>query len=185
MSESTTELYRRTTEQIASVPLSQLLPSILTLARRLNDSNLENWVRLEMDGYLKDNPAMNEDIVVPEYRAIAGRRSDEFGRPFVINDSRFHFINEERIRSGVAELEHLAKDNKMLTIHTPEANRIIREEFRVEVTRFTFHPSSISGVLSNIRSKLLDWLDEIEPDIDQLITRNQEANIRESAVKVK
>lgn len=170
MGESTAKLYQGIAHKAASEPLSQLLPSMLTLAQRLDNPDLENWVRLEMDGYLRENPAMSDDIVVPEYRTIAGQRSDEFGRPLIISDPKLHFVNQERIRSGVAELEHLASSKDMLTVRTPIANKIIREKLSVEVTRFTFHPSAVAGVLSSIRSRLLDWLAEVQPDIGQQVS---------------
>ncbi|HEC36031.1 MAG TPA: hypothetical protein ENI39_05800 [Anaerolineae bacterium] len=174
MSKSTIKLYHEIAQKAASEPLSRLLPSMLTLARRINNPDLENWVRLEMGGYLRENPAMNDDVVVPAYRTIAGQRSDEFGRPLIISDPELHFVNEDRIRSGVAELEHLARSRDMLTIRNPAANEIIRKQLGVEVTRFTFHPSAIAGVLSNIRSRLLDWLSEIQPDIDRMAPNGME-----------
>jgi len=170
MSRSIVKLYNEIAQKADSEPLSRLLLSMLTLARRLSNPDLENWVRLEVGGYLHQNPAMSDDIVVPEYRTIAGQRSNEFGQSLIINDPKLHFVNEDRIRSGVAELERLARSENMLTVRNPAVNEIIRQELGIEVTRFTFHPSEIVGVLSNIRSKFLDWLVEIQPDIDQMVS---------------
>ncbi|VAW29961.1 hypothetical protein MNBD_CHLOROFLEXI01-3329 [hydrothermal vent metagenome] len=174
MSKSTiNELYQEIDQKASSEPLSQLLPSMLTLARRLHNQTMENWVRLEMNGYLPENPAMNSDVVIPEYRTIAIQHSDEIGRPLIVNNPTLHFVNEDRIPMGVAELENLAKEPEMLVVRDPTFSKVLREKLGVEVTRFTFQPSAVVGVLSNIRSKLLDWLNEIQPDIEQMIS-NQE-----------
>jgi hypothetical protein len=122
MSRSAAELYGAISDKLGSAPLSQTLPHVLILARRLKHLELEKWVRLEMNGYLRGNPAMTEDVTVPEYRTVAGQRSDEFGRPLIISDPQLQFISEERVRMGVQELEHLARGTNMLTIRTPASD---------------------------------------------------------------
>ncbi len=54
-------------------PLSRSLPTALRIATGIGDEQLASWIRLELMGYLAENPAMNQDTVVPEYRGVPGR----------------------------------------------------------------------------------------------------------------
>jgi hypothetical protein len=181
MSQSVNNLYDGIMKEITSKPLSKLLPLMLILAQKLYNQALENWVRLEMNGYFQDNPAMNPDIEIPEYRTIVGRLSDDYGRILDTSDPKVHFLNNIRIPMGIAELERLANDTEMLVIQNPPGAQTIREQLGVYVTRFTFHPSTVDGVISNIRSKSIDWLNEIEPDIKNLVSNQK---VRDSEQKI-
>lgn len=163
------KLYYKLVDAAASEPLSRLLPSTLALARKLGNRELEKWVRLELEGYYNTNPALTEDVEVPTYRTIVGQRSDEYGRPFVFKDLRFHFVNEDRLRNGVEELEHLATGEELISYRDPSTARVtlIREKLGVEAPIFTFNPYQIHGILSGIRARLVDWLTEIEPDVER------------------
>jgi hypothetical protein len=172
MSKSTMELYHEIEEGCTSLPLSQLFPMVLRLAKLIGNTSLARWVQLEVDGYIRENPVMGEDIEVPAYRSVSGERTDEFDRPLLLQDPRLQFINEERLRQGVAELEHLSRSDDLLYFRPLNSNELIRKELHVEVTRFRFHPSALTGVLSGIRSRLLEWLTEIEPDISNIGEQN-------------
>ncbi len=64
-------------------PLSSSLGKTLRLAERAGDSEVAKWCRLELGGYLASNQAMTEDVVVPEYRTVAGQHQDIYGRTLV------------------------------------------------------------------------------------------------------
>ena len=139
-------------------PLSKSLPAALRLANAAGDDALVSWIRLELMGYLSGTPAMRDDTVVPEYRSVGGQWFDEYGRGLVLDDPDLGFINEFRLRQGVAELEGIAGATGMMTIRPTEFAEIIRRDLRVEVSIFRFHPSAVSQVLTNIRTQLLDRL---------------------------
>lgn len=181
MSKSISSLHYELIEDATSAPLSQLLPRALTLALKLKNKDLEKWVRLELDGYLNTNPMLTKDDIVPKYRTIAGQRYDEFRRPLVLADSRLEFINEDRLRKGVAELEHLATSKEMISYRDVHAAQIIREALGIEVTIFTFHPSEIHSVLSRIRARLIEWLSDIEPEVDKLNDSRSQIESQENA----
>jgi hypothetical protein len=124
----------------------------------IGDEELASWIRLELMGYLSDNPAMKDDTVVPEYRGVAGQWFDDYGRVLALEDPNLGFINELRLRSGVAELEGIAGATEMLALRPTEFAQIIRTNLNVEVTTFQFRPSSVSQVLTNIKVHLLDQL---------------------------
>ena len=97
---------------VPSKDLSRTLPKALRLAKLLGDKDLERCVRCELNGYLK--PHMNDADVVPEYRTVTGRYMDIYGRPLMIDDPNLSFVNEDRLRLGVRELEaHTEKDGML------------------------------------------------------------------------
>ncbi len=162
MNQNTKHLFIEITKEAYSAPLSLLLPKLLTLSKRLEFQDLENWTRLELEGYLSLNPSLTDDTIVPEYRTVAGTRSDEWARPLVITDPKLHFINEDRLRQGVAELERFASLENDITVRDISRADIIKEVLKVDVTRFSFHPTAVEGVLSSIRSRMIDWLYKTE-----------------------
>ena len=167
MSKSISTLHQKLVKDAAFAPLSQLLPQTLTLARKVKNKDLEKWVRLELDGYFSANPMFAKEDIVPKYRTVAGQRYDESRRLFMLTNQGLEFINEDRLRNGVAELEHLAISKEMISYRDLHSARIIRETFGVEVTIFAFHPSEIHGVLSRIRTRLVEWLSDIEPEVEK------------------
>ena len=101
---------------------------------------------------------MTEETVVPEYRTVVGTRSDEYGRPLVIKDPNLYFINEDRLRQGVAELEKFSSYESDITVRDISKSDKLKEVLDVEVSRFSFHPTAVEGVISSIRSQMIDWI---------------------------
>jgi AbiTii-like protein len=134
------------------------LPTVLRLARRRANGELESWVRLELLGYLVENPALTDEIVVPEYRSVAGEWLDDWRRVLVLDDPKLAFVQQIRLRQGVAELEGLATATGPLMMRPLHLSQIIRERLKVEVSIFRFSPHAIVSVLSSIRAELLDRL---------------------------
>jgi len=61
-------------------PLSRSLPAAIRIATTIGDEELACWIRLELMGYLADNPAMTYHTVVPEYRSVAVEWRDDYRR---------------------------------------------------------------------------------------------------------
>lgn len=171
MSESVSSIYNEIFNKSSSAPLSELLPIALRLARQLKNKQFENWIRLEMLGYFKENPALTKKTVVPEYRTVGGYHSDIYDRPLVIKNPKLKFINEDRLSYGIVELEKMEKSDKPLVIHDPVTINLIRENLNVEVHKFTFSPIMVAGVINGIRVQLQDWLYDIEGEIP--VTNNK------------
>jgi len=140
-------------------PLSQSLPRALLIATRIDDEELGRWIRLEVMGYFADNPALTVETVVPEYRSVSGQWYDDFGRALAINDPGLAFINEIRLRPGVAELEGVAAGTESLAMRPTEFSEIIRRDLKVEVSLFRFRPSSVKQVLTNIKVQSMDQIE--------------------------
>src|SRR5262245_58827928 len=121
---------------VEEVTLSRSLPACLRIATAIGERDLASWIRLELMGYFADNPAMTDDIVVPEYRGVAGQWYDDFGRPLALSDPGLSFINEIRLRQGVAELEGIAAGTGILAMRPTEFSDLIQRNLKVEVTVF-------------------------------------------------
>ena len=155
------ERYRKIAQNASRDVLSELIAELLILAQETDRPEVAKWARLELGGYFRGNSALTEDVVVPEYRIVVGQYWDRYGRPLVITDSRLHFVNEYRLRYSVLELEKMESHSGELAIDDPKFTEMIRKQFNVEVHQFRFGPSGISGVLSGIRTTLIDKLEEV------------------------
>jgi hypothetical protein len=142
---------------IDSRPLSHSLGQTLRLSARLNLFDFEKWCRLELEGYYASNPAMDENVVVPEYRTVVGQHADYYGRPLMVGEDLF-FINEDRLRFGVPEMENLLSTRDMVVIQDPGLCSLIKQHLNVDVHVFRFSSSLLSGVLSSIKLQLSDRL---------------------------
>jgi uncharacterized protein (TIGR02391 family) len=158
-----TETYRKLAGEVAVAPLSALIPQLLMFAQEAGHSEAVRWARLELGGYFQGNSALSADVIVPEYRIVAGQYSDQYGRPLVITDSRLSFISEYRLRYSVAELERMKKLSGLISIEDPKFLGMLRDQMNVEVNQYSFSPSSVSGVLSGIRTRLIHWVGEVKP----------------------
>ena len=141
--------------------LSETLPHALDLAHRINDSEFEHWVKMELYGY-NEQGGMKESDVVPEYREITGRHMDAYNRMFTVNDPKMDIVNSIRLRFGVGKLEELSKADDMLNIRDEGTINIMREHLGVEVFRFCFSPVEVVGVLNNIKLKLMEWIRKLK-----------------------
>jgi uncharacterized protein (TIGR02391 family) len=157
------ERYRRILQNAPHAPLSEVIPELLILAQETERSEVAKWAGLELGGYFRGNSALTKEVVVPEYRIVVGQYSDRYGRPLVITDSRLAFVNEYRLRFSVPELERMENRSGLLTIDDPTFTDMIRDKLNVEVHQFCFSPSCVSGVLSGIRARFIEMLQDVRP----------------------
>lgn len=144
-----------------SSELSETLPRALRLAQKLGDKDFEKWVRLELYGYNSEN-GMSETDVVPEYRAVPGRYLNAYGQVLRLDDPGLGFVNEDRFRLGVRELEGYAKKTGMLYILNEDMLSLVRQNFGFDAVQFGFNATAIIGILDAIRSRLIDRLHRIK-----------------------
>jgi hypothetical protein len=149
--------FERLLTLVEEKPLSISLLAALQIAKSIADEELTSWIKLELMGYFSDNPTMNEDTMVPEYREVYGVWYNDYGQELVVNPD-FEFINGVRLRFGVPELEGLAAGTQPQAVRLLSLAEIIRNSLKVEVSVFRFQPSSVNQVLTNIKVHLLDRL---------------------------
>ena len=145
---------------LASAPLSKAMRAALRLVRKVGASDVERWLRLELGGYYASNSAMDEDVVVPQYRTVVGQHVDLFGRMFVVPPD-LAIVNETRLRNSVEELEALKEGPDMLVVHDPHMCELIREHLQVDVHYFRFSRVHVVGILAAIQTELETKLGEL------------------------
>lgn len=146
--------------------LSKSLPKILRLSQSIGASDLEKWIRLELNGYFNTNPALTADVIVPEYRTVVGHHSDDYGRPLIIKNHDLAFVNTTRVRFGAADLERMLDENFKYSYRDPLMSETIKNNMGVEVTVYSFHTSQLAGVIAGIKTELSDRLMEIRNQIE-------------------
>lgn len=163
MASDTAKLYRQLRGAVASAPLTEILSQLLLLAKDLKDRQLEDWTQLELHGYFAANPAMTSGTVVPEYRAVTGLWHNEFGQPLIIKDTELsRTLNGYRLRNGAAELEEISRASTIHTVLDQAFPPLIRQHLSVDVNQFRFYSREVAGVITAIRSQVIDWLDRIK-----------------------
>ena len=150
-----------------SRPLSEALPHILRVAQEIGDSGFEKWIRLELNGYWRNNSAMSENAEVPDYRMVVGQWKDDFGNVLVLPDE-LSYLNEFPLRNALVELEAFQQSKGELGLRHPGSTSILKGELRVDVSTFWFRPSAVRAVLSAIRIEASDRLMERRSALNRL-----------------
>lgn len=174
MSNSSFKLYEKILSMVDCTPLSELLSLSLRLSHKIRNKDMEKWIQLELNGYFNTNPSLTEDVVVPEYRTIVIQHFDKFGEAFIIRNPNLLFVNETRLRNGVSELERLSKLEENVYVQDPYLIQLLHNNCDFEASNYGFNPFQTLGILTSIRTKLIDWLHEIEPQIDNDTTDNSQ-----------
>lgn len=161
--------------------LNSILLKTKVLASRLGSEELADWVRHELDGYGSEDE-------VPKYRVLKGRLLGTVTNGYTINRNRelipppdFRDVLEERMnrftmRASISNLETLreSNDNPAQAIAFPLPPQIgpalasvFSDDVQVIDARINFDISAVNHILSSVRSKLLDFLLELQKqDID-------------------
>lgn len=137
--------------------LSNVLLSCLNIAVLNNNTELEKWLKLELNGYFDTNPDYTGETV-PEYRTVTGQFYDNYNRPFVVEDEKLFFVNQTRLRNGVGELELLIEGGKTATLRDIALNQLIKTHFDVTIHKFIFSTTEIRAILEQVRTMLLTRL---------------------------
>jgi hypothetical protein len=83
-------------------------------------------------------------------------------------DSTLSFINENRLRNSVKELEKLQERHKPVAMRDAHGSQVIKDYIDVDVTRFEFGSAALAGVLDRIRNRLFERMNSIR---DQQVNR--------------
>jgi hypothetical protein len=154
------EQYEALRKSLCREPLSHVLPEIRRLAEIAGNHEIEHWARLELFGYFPEGGQTQHDKV-PEYRTVVGQYFDEFNRVLRV-PPKLHFVNQYRLRYGVATLEQLASRREMQNIADPGMIELFQQDFDVHLSRFCFNPIAVADVRNGIRNVAMDKLRELE-----------------------
>lgn len=151
-----------------SEPLAGLLRKCLMLGAETGSESLRDWARKELNGY-------RDEEQVPEYRQLHGppiMLDSMSGNTWATNQvidrlqlpERAHeYVKDALVlRQPIEELERLANE-KSITMRTPAlsyAERLWNAQLgpfqSVMNLRYSMSPSAFSGVIGQVRTKLVD-----------------------------
>jgi AbiTii len=138
---------------------STTLPRALRLAKKVGDDDFARWCRFEINGY---NTGLKDGEFVPEYRSVTGRYQNAYGQLLHISDPTILYVNQDRPRHGVAELEAFAKKSETLQIYDEQGFALTIKYFNFQPTRFLVDPSAFVGVLGLIKNELFNRVLEVK-----------------------
>ncbi|MFP5111600.1 TIGR02391 family protein [Bacillaceae bacterium C204] len=147
---------------ISSDTVTNLMNQLILLAHEAEDFDTERWAKLELNGYFDSNPVFQEQDEIPKYRFIAGQYYDVYGSPLIFDNPDLHFITQYPLRQPLPELENLINKDKSLAIVDQHALKLLRDHLKVNVHQFLFTPTTVIGVLSAIRTQILERTQKIK-----------------------
>lgn len=157
----------------ASVPVDVLLRKCRLLSARLKHDELKQWALRELDGYGSDAP-------LPNYRQFRGQGTGHFSGPFgsgikngpiaasLIPEKMRDTLTHIRLRQGIAGLAELVEDadTNPRMVWPAETSMMFGEDIYPGynmIQGWTTIPTSfITGILSTVRNRVLDFAIEIE-----------------------
>jgi hypothetical protein len=172
--------------------LSEVLLKTKVLLHDIGKKELIAWINMELNGY-------PQDAELPDYRIIPWQvRANSMNIAYIANDHAVpiqHLKEKQRrkleiaeMREALAVLQELAASQGPLRRSLPvEASGILSEGlasgYVIQEAWCQASPHSISNILAQIRSRLLDFLLELRGTIgvatspEELRTRAEEANV--------
>lgn len=154
--------------------IGNLFPKAILIAKRVNQKMLEKWLKLELYGYFDTNPEMTKEDEVPKYRTVAGLYYDMYGRPLIIDDPKYSFINEGILRNGISELENLSESKtNFIKLINPSASYLIKEHFEVDIHYFSIPVSALKNILDRIRIEILERMLSLEIEESRSMPENK------------
>ena len=153
--------------------LSAIAMSAIVVAKRLKNADLESWLKLELNGYLNTNPDFHGETI-PEYRTVVGNYFDGLKQRIEIENPALAFVNENRLRNGIEELEQFALREKSSQLHDPARFKLIEDSLKVTVRTFVFQHTEVLAILNQLKTQLLTKLLDLETTTP---AENQEISI--------
>jgi hypothetical protein len=166
----------------SDVELELLLPTAILLAHSVNNTEFEDWAKIEYDGYHENSPvALKYDgcYEAPKYRTIKGYFMDSSENKIGIEKDLFLPSNEMTFYSSISRLEGYANSDSEIKVAFPD----ICFRGKAETVYLVFDPSKFRFMLKIIRSVLRDYLLDIKPIIDELRTNsNTKRNYKDVSI---
>lgn len=177
--------------------LVDVLLKVKALAYLLKEERLKEWVNLEIGGYSgsgQDIPTYREVGVVPKVHLIhrfTGQQltNQSMAVEYLPKDLKSNLVSKY-VGNGVAEIEHMASQTTDGTIDLPHPlNAIVAEEayhkdWHIHRCWQVLPTNQLIGVLTSIRSKVIDLLFELKDLGSDITLRSFQAKVQETVLKV-
>ncbi|NLV44319.1 MAG: hypothetical protein GXY07_07445 [Candidatus Hydrogenedentes bacterium] len=162
MSKLVLELQADALDQNTGIP--DLLRKAFSVSKKLDISQIERWLHLELNGY-------SEEENVPSYRIIHGQikvwNPYRGWQPLYCTD---HNIAEKlatrRVIQSIAELNSFKNDKKNLHMIFPERIKLqLMEGMEIPLEPILhISPSAVVGILDTVRNMVLEWSLQLEKE---------------------
>ena len=193
------DLAERITEGATSdsIALSEVLRLCMRLGKQLKNDKLTLWARSELDGY-------SSVTDLPDYRILPGAVLADFSGPFgsglrnaqvpkfsVDKDDR-DWLFSNKMLQPVAELERLTKGKESETLKSPWPADVVAYYQRKEIYEGmvlvsawrTLTKPSLIGILDTIRTRVLDFILQIEDEIDFENSSDSSESVKKNSKKI-
>lgn len=171
--------------------LNQALLKTKVLLHKLDQQELTSWVNDELNGY-------GEDKEVPQYRVVSAqvfgnltnggwRHSNTLLPIRHLSDRVREYLEKEKLRHALSVLERFANKQEGKLVHKipPEYNdslgKSLGNGYWVENAWGQIESSQVVQVLTEIRSRLLDFILELQGKLGDNVT---DANLKKEAAKI-
>ncbi|CAM5198987.1 AbiTii domain-containing protein [Alishewanella longhuensis] len=148
-----------------NVRVSDLLRKAFVISRKLNISEIQEWINYELNGYPRD-----EDII-PDYRQIHGTpkiwnpyhgwQPLNFGDPKMADQ-----LSSRKNSQAIGELDELAAKGSSGGLYMPYPQHIVNwlmERMDVPLQPSLLVPhTEVIGILDAVRNRVLDWALQLE-----------------------
>lgn len=144
--------------------VSNLLRKALVASKKLGISEIEEWIKNELNGY-------SSNAEVPSHREVRGQikvwnpyhgwQPLNFGDP-----EEAEALSKRKISQTIGELDAIASEAKTESLHVPFPQDIVNKlmEGMDVPLQPTLHisPTEVVGILDTTRNLILDWALELE-----------------------
>jgi len=149
----------------SNIRVSDLLRKAFVVSRKLNITEIQEWITHELNGY------PNEDVIIPEYRKVYGTpkiwNPYHGWQPLNFGDVKIaEQLSHRKNSQAVGELDSLISKNDSGSLYIPYPQHIINwviKEIGVPLQpSLLVSQTELIGILDNVRNKVLDWSLELE-----------------------
>ncbi|MEK6189972.1 MAG: hypothetical protein N2A99_03160 [Carnobacterium alterfunditum] len=152
----------------------------------LESENIMNWVNGELEGYKPDE-------ILPPYRIMKGvitgdyllnfnfpRNNQPVPLGYLISKEEINKLQMLHIRDGIGTLQSFVNGEKEkhygITLSTEYCSEISIDEIQIAGMRVTAPSNRLTGIISQVKTKLVDVIMELEKEfqnLDELDIRTQ------------
>jgi len=175
------------------VKIENILLRLKVILSDLGNDLIMNWVNGELQGYKKEE-------TVPKYRILKGR---PMGTYLVNGGYQYtnalvpleHLLPEEHIdklktleaRESIATIQNVLngenRDNYGKPVDTYFCHAISNDELQILGMRVAFSSNQLDEIVSNVKSKLVDIVMELEKQFDDLDNLDIKSQLQENYLK--
>jgi hypothetical protein len=176
-----------------NVSIENVLLRLKVILTDLNNEAIMNWINGELQGYKETND-------VPKYRILEGAPMGTF----VVNH-RYKYTDAQvplesllpqdiideiitlKVRDSIATIQIILngenRDNYAKQIPTSFCHQISKEQLQIAGMNVKFPSNRLDGIVSNVKSKLVEVVMELEKQFENLDDMDIKSQIEENSSK--